>query len=447
MTSLKHDINLSHHVTHLKNIASAVEPRTEYGTLVESSGPIVRAILHNAKIGDVCELVDPVSRHMILAEVVAIKNHEAILCPYGPSQGLSVKTQIISTGSPLKVSLGEELLGSVLDAFGNPIDGRVLDKKALEDYPIKCDAISPMDRPLISSIFETGIHSLDMMNTIGEGQRIGIFGEAGSGKSQLLSMIARHAKFDVCVIGLIGERGREVREFLERQLPEGYRERCITVVSTSDKAPMERVAGAYTATTIAEYFRDQGRSVLLLMDSITRYARGLREVGLAAGEVATRRGFPASVFSEIPRLIERTGLSDKGSITAIYSILVEGDVLGDPINEEVQSLTDGHVVLSRDMAQAGDYPAIDILQSKSRIMDAIIADDHKTASLHIRRLISKYNEIELLLQVGEYKEGTDKLGDEAIRKHDSIKSFFRQHMNEMSKYEHSLGILKGLAGE
>ena len=422
-----------------------IQTRRVYGILRECVGPLVRVTLANARIGDVCELIDPETNHKLLAEIVAVRDHDALLSPYGSAIGLSVQTQVFPTGEPLQIHVGEELLSRILDAFGKPLDGEALNETRLQTCCIRGEETNPMQRPLIDTTFPTGIRVIDAFNTIGAGQRVGLFGEAGAGKSQLLSMISHNAKFDVCVLGLIGERGREVREFLDRQLPEEARSKCVTVVSTSDRPPMERVTAAYTATTIAEYFRDQGYSVLLLIDSLTRYARALREVGLAIGEPPARRGFPASVFAELPKLIERSGRTDKGIITAIYAVLVEGDALGDPIVEEVRSLTDGHLILSMEKAQGGQYPAIDVLKSKSRVMDAIVPDSHQVAASHLRQLLEKYSEIELLLQVGEYSAGSDAIADEAIQKNESINSFLRQDVKECSDLTFTQEMLERLA--
>ncbi len=418
--------------------------RMNYGVLRESVGPLIRVTLDCARIGDLCILADPDHKNKIPAEVVAIRENDALLCPFGPVLGISTQTQVIPTGTPLQVPVGKGLLGQAVDAFGQPLDQSTLDIDQYDWRPIHSAWLNPVERPLIDQVFSTGIRIVDGLATIGVGQRIGVFGEPGAGKSIFLSMIARNADFDVCVIGLIGERGREVREFLDRQVPEETRSKCVVIVSTSDRPPMERVAGTYTATTIAEYFRDQGLKVLLLMDSVTRYARALREVGLAAGEPPARRGFPASVFAEVPRLIERSGRTDKGSITAIFAVLVEGDALGDPIGEEVRSLTDGHIVLSLEKAQSGEYPAIDILASKSRVMDAIVSDEQKAHAAHIRRLLHKYKEVELLVQVGEYQSGSDPVADEAIKKHDQIRTFSTQNVNERTDFKTTQNMLVNL---
>ncbi len=436
---------VSDSINNMINILPEIRPRKTYGIFRESRGPIIRVTLQNARIGDLCELVDNDSRKKVLAEVVSVQEKDALLCPYGNIAGLSGKTQVIATGAPLMVPVGRKLLGQTLNAFGQPLHGDPFLPHEFEYRPVRSGTPNPVSRPLIDTVFSTGIRSIDSMTTIGQGQRIGIFGEPGAGKSVLLSMIAKHARADVCVLALIGERGREVKEFLDRQLPPEFRKNCITVVSTSDRSPMERVIGAYSATTIAEYFRDQGKSVLLLMDSVTRYARALREVGLAAGEAPARKGFPASVLSEMPQLIERTGRSETGTITALYSILVDGDSLGDPVAEELRSLTDGHIILSPELARSGHYPAIDVLASKSRIMNEISSPAHIKYANEVRQLISKYQEIELLIQVGEYQNGVDEIGDLAIEKKDLISRFMKQNTEEYSDFAQTVSRLREIA--
>jgi type III secretion protein N (ATPase) len=299
-----------------------------------------------------------------------------------------------------------------------------------------------MTRRLIDRPLPLGLRALDAMLTCGEGQRLGIFAAAGGGKSTLLSTIIKGSAADICVLALIGERGREVREFIERDLgPEG-RKKAVLVVSTSDRSSMERVKAAYTATAVAEYFRDQGRKVLLLMDSVTRFGRALREIGLAAGEPPTRRGFPPSVFSTLPKLMERSGNSDKGSITALYTVLVEGDDMTEPIADETRSILDGHIVLSRKLAAANHYPAIDVLASVSRVMGAVTSPKHQDLAQKARKILAKYSEIELLVQIGEYHKGTDAEADQALDKIGRVNGFLRQNLDEKSSFEETLAALE-----
>lgn len=299
-----------------------------------------------------------------------------------------------------------------------------------------------MTRKIISKPLTLGLRCIDGMLTCGEGQRMGIFAAAGGGKSTLLSTIIKGCTADVCVLALIGERGREVREFIEKDLgPEG-RKKAVLVVSTSDRSSMERLKAAYTSTAIAEYFRDQGKSVLLLMDSVTRFARAQREIGLAAGEPPTRRGFPPSVFSELPKLMERAGNNDKGSITALYTVLVEGDDMTEPVADETRSILDGHIVLSRKLASKGHYPAVDVQQSVSRVMNSVVSKDHKDAAKRLRQILAKYQAVELLLQIGEYKKGADKEADDAIAHIDRVNAFLKQGLAEKSTFEETLAGLK-----
>jgi type III secretion protein N (ATPase) len=330
-------------------------------------------------------------------------------------------------------------MGRVLDGLGNPLDTD--DKGPLLPecyYPVHADPPDPLRRRIIDRPLSLGLRALDGILTCGEGQRLGLFGAAGAGKSMLLAYLARNARADVGVLALIGERGREVREFIENDLgPEGLA-RSVVVVATSDRPAMERLKAAYTATAIAEYFRDQGGKVLLMLDSITRFARAQREIGLAAGEPPTRRGFPPSVFSTLPRLLERAGMSHKGSITGIYTVLVEGDDMTEPVADETRSILDGHIILSRKLAAANHYPAIDVLNSVSRVMNAVAAADHRNNAARLRALLSKYDEVELLVRIGEYQQGTDPATDEAIARIDAVNAFLRQGIHEKSAFEQTL---------
>jgi len=309
-------------------------------------------------------------------------------------------------------------------------------------YPVYAEPPNPMTRRLIDRPLPLGLRALDGLLTCGEGQRMGIFAAAGGGKSTLLSAIIKGSAAEVCVLALIGERGREVREFIEHDLgPEG-RKKAVLVVSTSDRSSMERLKAAYTATAIAEYFRDQGAKVLLLMDSVTRFGRAQREIGLAAGEPPTRRGFPPSVFSTLPRLMERAGNSDKGSITALYTVLVEGDDMTEPIADETRSILDGHIVLSRKLAAANHYPAIDVMASVSRVMNAITTKAHREAAQKLRAILAKYAEIELLVQIGEYRKGSDAEADRALERIGAVNAFLRQGMDEASSFEQTLAALE-----
>ena len=413
------------------------QPLTVRGRVVQVVGTIVKAYAPGAKIGELCALRNPWEDTQILAEVVGFAQDLALLTPLGEIVGSSSYTEVIPLGEVHRVPVGPGLLGRVLDGLGNPLDGKG-PLEVASYYPVYADPPNAMTRELITKSINLGVRALDGLLTCGEGQRMGIFAAAGGGKSTLLSQIVRNTEADVIVLALIGERGREVREFLERDLgPEGVK-RAVTVISTSDRPSMERLKAAYVATAVAEYFRDEGKKVLLLMDSVTRFARALREIGLAAGEPPTRRGFPPSVFATLPRLMERAGCSAKGSITALYTVLVEGDDMTEPIADETRSILDGHIVLSRKLGSANHYPAIDILASVSRLMTAISGPDHLRNAGRIRQLMAKYQEVELLVRIGEYKSGNDPVADEAIKKLDAINGFLRQGLKEKTSFAETL---------
>jgi ATP synthase in type III secretion protein N len=414
----------------LPRLESALEksqPRPVTGRVRRLLGVTVQASVRQTHLGEICHLADPVTGRVVLAEVVGLVDDLAVLTPIGDLTGLSSVSEVIPTGDELRVPVGIGLLGRVVNALGEPLDGQPLPSDGIEGlYPVMAQAVTPFERTLIDTPIQLGIRALDGLVTCGRGQRIGIFGEPGVGKSTLLADIVRSTDADVIVVGLVGERGREVREFVERQLRPQTRERTVVVAATSDRPAMERVKAAYAATTIAEFFRDCGGHVLLLMDSITRFARAQREIGLAAGEPATRRGFPPSLFAALPRLIERAGPTAHGSITAVYAVLVEGEISLDPVAEEMQALLDGHVVLSTELARRNHFPAIDVLRSRSRLMDTVVLAAHQSDAARLRELLARYADVELLLRVGEYKQGSDPLADEAISKIDRINAFLRQ---------------------
>jgi len=402
---------------------------------------LIRATGVNARIGEVCELRDPGSRQLLTAEVVGIERGMALLTPLGTLDGLSSDTEVVSKGFRATVAVGDGLLGRTVDALGNVVDGQPA-PVGLTPVPVYRDSPNAMTRTPIRQPFHTGVRALDAVLTVGEGQRVGIFAAAGGGKSTLLGMLSRSAA-DVNVIVLLGERGREVREFIDDNLgAEGLR-KSIIVVATSDRPALERSRAAYVGTAIAEYFRDQGKRVLLLLDSVTRFARALRDVGLAVGEPPARRGYPPSVFSALPRLFERTGNNDRGSITAFYTVLLE-DEEGDPIGEEVRSILDGHVYLSRKLAAANHFPAIDVLASASRVMPRVAQPAHLRAAGLLRKHLAKYQDIELLLQIGEYKRGSDADADEAIRNIPVIRKLLQQASEQRSGFDESVAALIGM---
>jgi len=415
------------------------------GRVTQVIGTIIRAVVPTVKIGEVCVLRNPGEDFVMKAEVVGFSRDAALLTPIGDMYGISAATEVIPTGRSHMVPVGFGLLGRVLDGLGRPLDEEERGPlEAFKFYPVYADAPDPLKRRMISQPLELGVRALDGLLTCGEGQRIGVFAAAGGGKSTLMGMLVKGAAVDVTVIALIGERGREVREFIEHELGEEGRKKSVVVCATSDKSSMERAKAAYVATAIAEYFRDQGKSVLFLMDSVTRFARAQREIGLAAGEPPTRRGYPPSVFATLPKLMERVGMNDKGSITALYTVLVEGDDMTEPVADETRSILDGHIVLSRKLASANHYPAIDVLSSASRVMNNVISEQHKDVAGRCRELMAKYAEVELLVKIGEYKRGGDATADEAIDKIDDIRKFLRQKTSERSTYPDALDALTRL---
>lgn len=404
------------------------------GRVADALGTLVRVTGIKARIGEICMLRNPEGDFRLPTEVVGIADGQTLLTPLGSLQGMSCSAEVVATGMQATVGVGDQLVGRILDAHGIAIDERA-PVRALEQVPIYRASPSPLRRRLINKHFTTGISAIDSVLTLGEGQRIGVFAAAGGGKSTLLSMLARGGQADVNVIVLIGERGREVGEFVHYHLGEEGLQRSVVIVATSDRPAMERSRAAYVSTAIAEYFRDQGKRVLLLVDSVTRFARALRDVGLAVGEPPVRRGFPPSVFTALPQLFERAGNSEKGSITAVYSILMEDEEEFDPIVEEARSILDGHIRLSRKLAAAAHYPAIDVLDSISRVMPRIVSQDHLNAAAKVRMCLAKYREIELLIQLGEYQRGKDDAADMAVDHKDVILKLLRQSENDSFRFD------------
>jgi len=403
----------------------------ERGRVVQAFGTTLRVSGLSARIGQQC-LVSDTRGTRLRAEVVGLARGDAILVPLAGLQDLASDAQVEVVADAPRVPCGDALLGRVIDAFGQPLDGRPLAAELMlqRGQPVHADAPGPLARTPVREPFATGVRAIDGALTVGVGQRLGIFATAGGGKSTLLGMLARQANSDVNVVALIGERGREVREFLEDNLgPEGLA-RSVLVVATSERPAMERLRAAQAATAIAEGFRARGKRVLLLMDSVTRYARALREIGLSVGEPAVRRGFPPSVFAELPRLFERAGNDATGSITAFYAVLAEDEDGSDPIAEEVRSILDGHIVLSRELGQAGHYPAIDVLASASRVFGRVATPPQREHALRLRALMAKHAEIRFLLQVGEYRAGSDELADQAIERWPAIQALLRQRPDE-----------------
>jgi type III secretion system H+-transporting two-sector ATPase len=414
-------LELGEHIEALDWLSS-VEVR---GRVTELVGLLIRAAVPGARVGEVCLIRSPHSARELRAEVVGFRGSEVILMPLGDIHDVSMGAEVVSTGAPLTVRVGDGLLGRVLDGLGEPADGRGPVEEA-QERPVGARPPAPLRRRRVLKPLSTGVRAIDGLLTVGEGQRVGIYAAAGVGKSTLLGMLARNTEADVNVIALVGERGREVRDFVEQDLGDEGLRRSVVVAATSDEPSLVRMKAAYVATAVAEHFRDQGRRVLLLMDSVTRYARALREVGLAAGEPPARAGFPPSVFSELPRLLERAGNSERGSITAFYTVLVEGDDLTEPIADETRSILDGHVVLTRALAAAGHYPAIDVGQSVSRVMTAVARPPHVEAARRFREVLAAYEAQKDLILIGAYKKGSDPRTDLAIAKADAMNAFLRQ---------------------
>lgn len=415
------------------------------GKVVKVVGLTIESIGPKANLNDLCIILSQDKTQTIMAEVVGFKDDRILLMPYGNVEGVGVGSTVESTNAPLKVKVGEDLLGKSLDGLGNPIDDSVLTGRSY--YSVEAMPPDPLKRQLIEDVLPLGVKAVDGLITVGKGQRIGIFAGSGVGKSTLLGMFARNTKADINVIALIGERGREVREFIERDLGEEGMRRSIIVVATSDKPALIRKKAAQTATAIAEYYRDQGRDVLLMMDSLTRFSMAQREIGLASGEPPVSRGYPPSVYSEMPKLLERAGNSEVGSITGLYTVLVDGDDFNEPITDTARGILDGHIMLSRKLGHKGHYPAIDILQSISRVMSAIASKDHKAAANRLKSVLATYNEAEDLINIGAYKSGSNKEIDDAIEKISAVNSFLRQNTDEKFEFNEVVGLLEHIFEE
>ena len=424
---------------------SAVSTYNIKGKVTELTGLVVRAVVPGVRIGELCFIEPYHSKNAIKAEVVGFRDQEVLLMPLGDLEGIGLGNSVIPTGQSLTVRVGEGLLGRILDGLGDPLDEATqgpLD--CVEEYPVHANPPEALSRRRVTEPISLGIKAIDATLTCGEGQRVGIFSAAGGGKSTLIGMIARNTEAEINVICLVGERGREVRDFLEKDLGVEGLKRSVVVVSTSDQPSLVRLKAAYVATAIAEYFRDQGKKVLLMMDSITRFARALREVGLAVGEPPARQGFTPSVFSTLPKLLERSGNSDKGSITAFYTVLVEGDDMNEPVADETRSILDGHIILSRDLAARGQYPAIDISQSVSRVMSSIVDEEHEMAARKLREVVANYEKERDLILIGAYEEGSDPKVDYAIEKIEEVQQFLKQGVEDRIDLDNAVDELKGI---
>lgn len=409
------------------------------GLTLESAGP-------DAKMGDLCRIYteqDMNPEKAILAEVVGFNHNKTLLMPYEATDGIGLGCMVENMEHPLSVQVGDALLGQILDGLGRPINGG-FKHELNQTYPLDAPSPDAMTRMIIDEALPLGVKAVDGLITVGKGQRIGIFAGSGVGKSTLMGMFARNTKADINVIALIGERGREVREFIERDLGEEGMRRSVVVVATSDKPALERKKAAQTATAIAEYFRDKGKDVLLMMDNLTRFSMAQREIGLATGEPPVTRGYPPSVYSEMPKLLERAGRNDKGSITGLYAVLVDGDDFNEPITDTARSILDGHIMLSRKLGHKNHYPAIDVLQSISRCMTMVTTKEHRQAAAKLKSVLATYQEAEDLINIGAYKKGSNAGIDYAITKIDAVNEFLMQDVDTKYTYEESLELLNAL---
>ena len=402
------------------------------GLTMESFGP-------PCKLNDLCEVISKDGTNKVMAEVVGFRDNKVLLMPFDVVDGIGLGAIVKNTGDVLTVKVGPQLLGKVLDGIGRPMDGSTLEYE--EEYPIDNAPPDPLQRKLISEVLPLGVKAVDGLLTIGKGQRVGIFAGSGVGKSTLLGMFARNTRADINVIALIGERGREVGEFIERDLGEEGLKRSVLVIATSDKPALIRNKAAKTATAIAEYFRDQGKDVLLMMDSLTRFSMAQREIGLASGEPPVTRGYPPSVYSELPKVLERAGNTFKGSITGLYTVLVDGDDFNEPITDTARGILDGHIVLSRKLGHKNHYPAIDILASISRCMSAIATKEHKAAAGKLKNVLATYNDAEDLINIGAYRSGSNPDIDYAITKINKVNQFLMQDVDSKFLSDDELNML------
>ena len=422
-------------------------PVTLCGRVLRINGMLLQCRLPQARIGDLCR-VQTQGSAWVLAEIIGFDQLDATLSALASLEGISAGAAVERLGAVHQVRVGNDLLGQVLDGFGRALAdscaGAFARPPCDDAKAVVCAAPLATQRPRISRALPTGVRAIDGLLTLGEGQRVGLFAGAGCGKTTLLAEIARNVECDVIVFGLIGERGRELREFLDHELDAGLRAKAVLVCATSDRSSMERARAAFTATALAEGFRGKGQRVLLLIDSLTRFARAQREIGLAAGEPLGRGGLPPSVYSLLPRLVERAGLTREGAITAIYTVLIEQDSMGDPVADEVRSLLDGHIVLSRKLAERGHYPAIDVLGSLSRILSNVAAPEHVQNMVALRRLLSAHQQIELMLRLGEYQAGNDALTDMAVESRQRVEAFLRQDLRKPAGFAATLEQLHEL---
>lgn len=417
-----------------------------YGKVSEVVGLLIKVEGLAVFVGEICEVKIRNSSHVALAEVVGFVKKTVLLMPLDQLEGIGPGCLVKPTGTTLTVKISDSLLGHTLDGLGRPMD-MAIDLSDADEYPVSQESPDPFQRKKISEIMSTGVRVIDGLLTVGQGQRIGIFAGSGVGKSTLLGMLARYCEADIIVIGLVGERGREVKEFIENDLgPEGYR-KSVVVCATSDMPPLVRLKGAHVATAIAEYYRDQGKKVVLMMDSVTRFAMAQREIGLSTGEPPTTKGYTPSVFTALPKLLERSGMSDQGSITAFYTVLVEGDDMNEPIADAVRGILDGHIILSRKIAAQNHYPAIDVQNSLSRLMKTLVMPEHYNDAGELKENMAAYAEAKDLIDIGAYKSGENAITDHAIALHHPINSFLQQRVDERNSFEETRAALAALFNE
>jgi type III secretion protein N (ATPase) len=413
------------------------------GRVTELTGLIIKAAVPGVRIGELVEIVTATS--VLKAEVVGFRDKEVMLMPFGFPEGVGPDSEVVPSGRPFEIRCGEAMLGHVVNGLGQPIDGTsIKELRGLEDWAVERSPPDPLDRERVLEHIAFGVRAIDGLLTIGKGQRIGLFAGSGVGKSTLMGQIARNTEAEIVICCLIGERGREVKDFIEESLGEEGMKKSVVVVATSDESSLVRQKSAFVATAIAEWFRDRGARVLLMMDSTTRFARAQREIGLAVGEPPARQGYPPSVFSQLPRLLERTGNSSKGSITALYTVLVAGSDMEEPISDEVRGILDGHIILDRALGARNHWPAIDILPSLSRVATGIIGPEHRDAAAKLREVLATYEKQRDLILLGAYQYGTDPATDYAIDKIEAVEAFLRQRVEENSPFEESIQMLVGL---
>lgn len=417
-----------------------------HGRVLESTSLVIRASVPLVSLGELCDITRTGHSEHLPAQVVGFRENDVFLMPLGETSGLSPNSQVIPSTRPFTLKVGYELLGRVLNGLGQPMDGKTPldDVRDLVDWPLHRLAPDPYKRKPVKEPLSLGVRVIDSLLTVGKGQRIGLFSGSGVGKSSLMGQMVRNSEAKIVVVCLVGERGREVMEFINDTLKEDGQKKCVTVVATSDTPSLVRYLSCYTATAIAEWFRDQGEDVLLLMDSATRFARAQREIGLALGEPPARQGYPPSVFAEIPRLMERAGSNEHGSITAIYTVLVQGGDFDEPIADEVRGILDGHILLNRSLADRGHWPAVDVLPSLSRVMNNIVDHKHKEAATKLRSLLAAYEKNRDLILLGAYKAGTDKQVDLAVKMMPQILAFLQQPMHEVTSYNQAKNALVAL---